>query len=111
MATLDESTFDRLAAETLDKLELALSEADDQLEIDLAMGVLRIEFEDGTTFVVNSHRAARQIWMAAGATAWHFDPTPEGEWIASKPPHEELWATVESRTSAQLGRNLSLRTH
>ena len=105
---LDESRFTLLADETLNKMVEALDDTeDDRLEADLESGVLTIAFEDGTKFVVNSHRAARQIWMAAGATAWHFDYR-DGEWRSSK-TDEELWATVESHTGAKLGETLKLR--
>ena len=41
-------------------------------------GELRLDLRDGTKIVINSHRAARQIWMAADRTAWHFDPDATG---------------------------------
>ena len=40
----------------------------DELDAELESDILTIEFADGTRYVVNSHRAARQIWMAAVAT-------------------------------------------
>jgi CyaY protein len=47
-------------------------------------GVLRLDLRDGTKIVINAHRAARQIWMAAIASAWHFDPAGDGTWLAAK---------------------------
>ncbi|MEQ9320742.1 MAG: iron donor protein CyaY, partial [Polyangiaceae bacterium] len=73
MSELSERDFERLADEELQRLVEALTEATDEIDPDLQMGVLSINFEDGTKFVVNSHRAARQIWMAAERKAWHFD--------------------------------------
>jgi CyaY protein len=106
-SAIDEAEFERRASDTLGRLETALAECDDTLEVDLAMGVLTIEYEDGTRHVINSHRAARQIWAAAGATAWHFDWTGEA-WIARK-SDEELWAVVRSFVSRRLGRVISLQ--
>jgi CyaY protein len=106
---LASSRFEMLAGETLDQLEAALSEVDDSLEVSLSMGVLTIEFEDGAKHVVNSHRAARQIWMSADATAWHFEWDGEA-WVSTK-TQEELWAVVQTKTALHLGRDVRLRAH
>jgi CyaY protein len=105
---LSEADFDRLAEETLSALIEAIASTEDEgVDADLESGVLSIAFDDGTRFVVNSHRAARQIWMAAGASAWHFDWTGEA-WIAKK-NGDELWASVERETSRKLGRRFVLQ--
>src|SRR5512139_1490436 len=91
---ISERDFERAADDTLRKLERALGDLDG-LEVDLQMGVLTLEFQDGTRYVINSHRAARQIWMAAERNAWHFDPRDAGaSWQAAK-DGAELWTTVE----------------
>lgn len=100
---IDELTFDVEADRMLHALEVSLNELDG-IEADLESGILSIEFEDGGKFVVNSHRAARQIWMAAGAQAWHFDVDPStSRWTATK-TGEELWACLEEQISKKLGR-------
>ncbi|MEQ9496085.1 MAG: iron donor protein CyaY [Deltaproteobacteria bacterium] len=105
---LTESQFEMQADATLTKMVDALADLeDDALEADLESGVLSLRFEDGAKFVVNSHRAALQIWMAAGATAWHFDFDGK-QWIAAK-SGDELWDTVEKCTSEKLGRPIRLR--
>ena len=84
----------------------ALEEGD--LEVELSSDILTIEFSDGTRYVVNSHRAARQIWMAAERNAWHFDWDAERRaWIASK-SKSELWATLKSAIESKLGRPIAL---
>ena len=104
---LSERDFERAADETLQKLERALGDVDG-LEVDLQMGVLTVEFPDGTRYVINSHRAARQIWMAAERNAWHFDPRAGGaSWHASK-DGAELWTTIEGVLSRKLGSTTSL---
>jgi CyaY protein len=91
----------------------ALVQAFDDLELpgveaELASDILTLEFTDGARFVVNSHRAARQIWMAAELKAWHFDWVPERKaWIAAK-SGDELWATVEGALGRRLGRKVTL---
>jgi CyaY protein len=106
-ASIDENTFDTLADHTLRALETALNEVEG-LEADLESGILTIEFLDRVKFVVNSHRAARQIWMAAGASAWHFDvDVDSGRWIASK-TGEELWGCIAQQVGQKLGHPLAL---
>lgn len=104
---MTEAAFERVADDTLRDIERALSDVD-SIEVDLQMGVLTIEFSDGTRYVVNSHRAAKQIWMAAERTAWHFDPRSEGrEWRANK-DGSELWSTLEATLSRKLGTTVTL---
>jgi CyaY protein len=110
MATegLSEREFERVADETLHALEQALGDVD-QIEIDLSMGVLTVEFPDGLKYVINSHRAARQIWMAAERNAWHFDyQKTDARWTSAK-DGAELWSTVEGVLSRKLNSPISLR--
>jgi CyaY protein len=108
-AVLDETLFDGLAERTLRKLELTLNEIEG-LEADLESGILTVEFPDGIRFIINSHRAARQIWMAAAAQAWHFDVNPDsGVWTAAK-TREELWKCVRGQIEGKLGRPIELET-
>ena len=104
---ITEQAFERVADETLRALDKTLADLDG-MEIDLSMGVLTLEFADGTKYVVNSHRAAKQIWMAAERSAWHFDYHPEGKrWIASK-NGDELRSTLAAVLSRKLGRPIDL---
>ena len=86
-----------------------MSEVDESIEVSLSMGVLTIEFEDGAKHVVNSHRAARQIWMSADASAWHFEWDGQA-WLSTK-TREELWSLVQAKTALHLGCDVSLRAH
>ncbi len=90
---MDEAHFDRVAHEELTALEDAFADIDpDDVEVSVSDGVLRLDLRDGTRIVINSHRAARQIWMAAVSTAWHFDPAGPS-WRAPK-TGEELRPTL-----------------
>ncbi len=92
----------RALLDALDGLEF------DEVEAELASDILTLEFTDGTQYVVNSHRAARQIWMAAERNAWHFDWVPEkGAWIDDK-RGQELWQTVAAALSTKLGQAVEL---
>lgn len=113
---MDEKVFERLAEQTLVSLQKSLDTVD-SLEVELSQGVLTVAFESGAPAIINSHRAATQIWMAADRQAWHFEPTNTfGEsgdaavrWVATKAPHEELWDAVEAVLSRRLGRTVKLR--
>jgi CyaY protein len=105
---MDEASFDRVAREELHDLEDAFADIDpDDIEVSTSDGVLRLDLRDGTRIVINSHRAARQIWMAAVASAWHFDPTPDGSWRAAK-SGEELHATLTRLVRERIGLEVSL---
>src|SRR6478735_4381334 len=94
MDATDETRFDQAARDELHAIEDALAELDpDDVEISTSDGILRLDCKDGTKIVINSHRAARQIWMAAVASAWHFDAGGDGRWVAAK-TGDELHATL-----------------
>lgn len=106
---MDEAKFDKLAADTLKKLEAALTDLDPNVEADLAADILTIEFVDGKKFIVNSHRAARQIWLAAGSRAWHFSPDEvSGAWIDTREGHD-LWKLLEELISKGAGHPIVLK--
>ncbi|HVK73259.1 MAG TPA: iron donor protein CyaY [Kofleriaceae bacterium] len=105
---MDETTFDAVAHDEMAYLEERLGELDpDEVEVSSSAGVLRLDLRDGTKIVINSHRAARQIWMAAVATAWHFDPVGEGRWLASR-TGEELRPTVSRLLRERIGIEITL---
>lgn len=111
-AVLSESDYDALAAPELQRVIASLdtlTESDDSLEAELASDILTIEFSDGSKYVLNSHRAARQIWLSAERSAWHFDyATNSKTWVAAK-SGDELWSTLNRLLSAKLGAAVSLR--
>ena len=93
----------RALVDKLDELELA------GVECELSSDILTLELDGGDRYVVNSHRAARQIWMAADRSAWHFDWDAErSAWIAKK-TGDELWATLSRVLSSKLQRAVELR--
>lgn len=107
---MTEAEYEALAFPELGRLVRALDAVeDDAFEAELAGDILTLEFRDGARYVVNSHRAARQIWMAAERNAWHFDWVPDKHaWIAHK-SGDELWATLEGTLGKKLGRAIALR--
>lgn len=109
---LSESDYDRVAGPELQRLIASLDtlteESDDALEAELASDILTIEFSDGTRYVLNSHRAARQIWLSAERSAWHFDYVQGSKsWVAAK-SGDEMWNTLNRLLSAKLGSAVTL---
>jgi CyaY protein len=92
----------RALVDALDALELS------GIECELSSDILTIELSGGDRYVVNSHRAARQIWMAAERSAWHFDwDTERSAWIAKK-TGDELWSTLSRVLSSKLRQTVEL---
>ena len=57
----------------------------DELEADAAAGVIKMTFASGGPCVLNRQTAAHQIWLAEGATAWHFElDAASGAWMDTK---------------------------
>ncbi len=108
-SALSESDYDSVAHPELQALIAGLDAIEsNEVEAELASDILTIEFSDGTRYVLNSHRAARQIWLSAERAAWHFDFSPEKVWVAAK-TGDELWATVTRLVSKKLGHAVTLR--
>ena len=105
---MDEAGFDRVARDELHQLENAFSDIDpDEVEVSSSEGVLRLDLRDGTRIVINAHRAARQIWMAAVASAWHFDPASDGAWRTPR-TGEELRPTLQRLLQERIGLAVAL---
>jgi CyaY protein len=103
-----DKSFETHALPELRALVAALDALSDEVFAELAGDVLSIEFDDQTRYVANSHSAARQIWLAAERSAWHFDYVPEqARWIERK-SQGELWATLEAALSKKLARPVTL---
>ena len=104
----DDRAFSKAADAYMARLFDRLQDEDpDELDCDLAMGVLSMEFADGTRCILNRQSAAQQIWLAEGASAWHFQPDDSGEWNDTKGRgrlSEVLAAVLERR----LGRAVRL---
>jgi CyaY protein len=104
---MDDKQFERLAYEELERVEEALG-AVDGVDIDLADGILTLEFDEGPKVVVNSHSAARQIWVAANLAAAHFSFDEKTErWFDSK-TGQDLWDRLDVILTERLGHPVKL---
>lgn len=104
---MEDHEFVKLADAAMDGLMDRLSELDpDEVDADLAQGVLKMEFGSGGVCVMNRQTAAHQIWLAEGATAWHFGWDGE-RWMDTK-ERGALESVLEEILSRRLGRPVSL---
>jgi CyaY protein len=104
-----EAEYEAAAFPELKALVRALDALDaSDIQAELAGDILTVEFDDGARFVINSHRAARQLWMAAERNAWHFDfSTENATWVAKK-SGAELWSTLTTVLEKKLGKKVDL---
>lgn len=80
----------------------------DELEADLAQGVLKIAFADKRVCVLNRQAAASQIWLAEGASAWHFEfDSASQRWLDTK-GRGELTMILAKVISDRVGRAITL---
>jgi CyaY protein len=93
---MDEQAYLHLCDAVFRKIQDAFDDVDpDVADVTAAGDVVTIAFADGSKCIVNTQRPVRQIWLAGGSRAWHFDhDAATGLWRADKPPHEELFATI-----------------
>ena len=108
MDRISEHDYQARALPALSALLAALDAYPDELFAELGGDVLTIEFDDQTRYVLNSHLAARQIWLAAERSAWHFDyDAAHASWLDTK-TQVELWAQLEQVLTRKLGHPVTL---
>jgi len=107
---ISEEDYEARAHPELQALVDALDQLDvPGLECELSSDILTIELSGGARYVINSHRAARQIWMAAEHSAWHFDwDATKNSWIAQK-TGAELWSALSTVLTTKLQRPITLK--
>ena len=79
----------------------------DELDADLAMGVLSMEFADSSKAILNRQTAAHQIWLASGVSAWHFAEAEDGQWMCTK-GRGSLESVLSAVLTERLGRPIQI---
>lgn len=80
----------------------------DELEADASAGVIKMAFANGGPCVLNRQTAAHQIWLAEGATAWHFELDADQEaWIDTK-GRGDLHTVLNEILSRRMGRQVTI---
>ncbi|MEY4674383.1 MAG: hypothetical protein RL148_2167 [Planctomycetota bacterium] len=108
-STEADRAFLQQADALMESVQAALDRFDpDELEADTAVGVLKIRFADGQTCVMNRQTAAHQVWLAFGASAWHFTwDAAQGCWTDTK-GRGELRSVLARVLGDKLGRPVPL---
>jgi CyaY protein len=100
---MDESEYQQRADKTFKRIEDMLEAVDaDDVDYERAGDVLTLTFKNGTKCIINTQRPTRQIWLAAGARAWHFDAAGE-QWIDDKDKKTELFEAIVRIVKEQAG--------
>jgi CyaY protein len=104
---MDETQFEALATQALQRIERALDESGIDADFELKEGgVLELEFENGSKIIVNRHGAAREIWVAARAGGFHF--RWDGSAWRDTREGTELFAALSKLVSAHSGQPVRL---
>ena len=100
--SLDATTFESTANETLDSLMDALDEQlGDTMDVDLQAGILTLDLDAGGQYIINKHGPTQQIWMSSpksGATHYAF---VNGVWKNTR-DDQFLFAVLESELGCSL---------
>jgi len=99
---MDEQAYLRAADACLERAARWLGDLED-LDVTAADGLVTVEFDDGTRFVLNRQSAARQMWFAAGTRAWHYGwDVASASWRDDRDGHE-LFARLGEVVGEKLG--------
>jgi CyaY protein len=71
---MEENEFSKLADAVFKRLITAIDAHDaEDIEVDRAGDVLTIVLRGAKKCILNTQKPTRQLWLACGTTAWHFD--------------------------------------
>lgn len=105
---LTEAEYERLAHETLMRIEQAVEASGTEIEFETEDEILTLEFPDGSRIIINKQRPLKQIWVAARSGGFHYqyDPTHK-RWIRAG--DQELISDLENFAGQQLKTPVRLR--
>jgi CyaY protein len=99
---MSQPDFDLLAETALEQIQEALETCGTDVDVESkADGVIELEFGDGSKMIINRHRAASEIWVAARAGGFHF--RWDGSAWRDTREGAELFAALSKLVSAQGG--------
>jgi CyaY protein len=83
---VDESSYERLAADTFKRVLDLFQDVDpDDADAEAAGDVVRVALRGGQRIVLNTQRPVRQLWLAGGQSAWHFSYDASSQrWLDDK---------------------------
>ena len=101
---MDDNEFLARADQCLGKVAKWLENFDpDEVDYTAGDGVLTIEFPAGAKFILSRQSQMKQMWLAAGARAFHYNwDAASDRWLDDRDAHE-LFARLAESISEQLG--------
>ena len=101
---MDQTEFLRRAEECLATVAKWLETLDpDEADYATGDGVVTIEFADGGKFVLSRQAATSQMWLAAGARAWHYNrDAATGDWRDDRDGHD-LYGRLAEVVAEKIG--------
>src|SRR5436190_6910259 len=104
---MTQADFEALAEAALEQIQQALEASGIDADIEAkADGVIELTFEDGSKMVINRHRAAGELWVAARSGGFHF--RWDGAAWRDTRDGAELFAALSRLISAQSGSGVIL---
>ena len=93
---IDEGRYNQLASQAFKRIVAAADQVDpDALETDATGDMVTLTASSGEKCIVNTQRAARQLWVAGKSQGIHFGyDEPSGRWLDDKGKGLELFAWV-----------------
>src|SRR6267378_3958225 len=80
----------------------------DELDYSTADGSVTMEFSGGAKFILSRQSQMKQMWLAAGARAYHYNWNPaRSTWLDEKDSHE-LFHRLAEAIAAQVGHPVEL---
>jgi CyaY protein len=98
---MTESEYNRLADDTMAKIEQALDDCETDIDYEMNGGILELTFDNGSKIIVNKQGAAQEIWVAAKSGGYHFQ-WRDGAWRDTK-DGAELFEALGRYASEQAG--------
>ena len=108
---MDANEFLKAADECLGAVAKWLETLDpDEVDYVTGDGVVTIEFPDGGKFILSRQAATSQIWLAAGARAWHYNrDAATTRWIDDRDGHD-LYGRLAEVISERVGHPVEFNT-
>ncbi|MBX7115948.1 MAG: iron donor protein CyaY [Myxococcaceae bacterium] len=107
---LEESTYNAMAAQVFKRLLKGLDAADpDVVDVESTGEMVTVtQLKTAEKIIINTQRAARQIWVAGKGAGIHFSCDGQGRWFDDKGKGLELFDWVASCLEALTGQRSAL---
>lgn len=103
---MTESEFLIISERTLQQIQNALDNLNEDWDIDRVGNVLTIEFDDGFQIVLNKQAPTQQIWLASRKGGMHFQYR-DGSWLEEH-SGKELKQQLQALIAFKLGHAIEL---